>query len=318
MSIWLAAVEKNPPWAALLVLFLMMMVGLIAARSALRGHQQSQCRSRVRGQLTGAAQGKPLNIPQLRKDIEGMGKVFQTDRELFGNVYMVLVGRYVDGGSLSQEAADELATLRSALGLEWSDVEGSHAAAVARIAMRIAADGHISEAEETNLAEARRLLDLDHKSLSGESQRALDAAESILGKMRSAQAFEANGELQAVEADINLKKGEVCHLAAGGAELVDKVTERRQISGQQVVERDLVEKGRGGVYITNQRLLFVSEGSTSIKLDDILRVMCTSLERSAALTIVKDGRQAPFYFGVDDPWMAMAVLRKAMRARHAS
>jgi hypothetical protein len=104
-----------------------------------------------------------------------------------------------------------------------------------------------------------------------------------------------------IESPIPLKDKEKCLYWTSTVEIKRK-KEKEKFVYTQI--------SKGNIHITNLRVLFVSQGSLSIRYKDIISKNIVSENRFISIT--KDGRQTPYFFKVDKPYVLLEYLNLAI------
>ncbi len=80
------------------------------------------------------------------------------------------------------------------------------------------------------------------------------------------------------------------------------------------VEDDFRPVKTGTLHVTNQRLLFVGDGTTSVRLDKVLQLgLEPRREGGECVGISIDGRKTPYYIDAPDPFVLTAYINRVQR-----
>jgi hypothetical protein len=254
----------------------------------------------------------------------GAGATFLRRRKLRGRkLYQQHLERALADGILTDEEAQELATVREERDLSAAEVR-MVAVSLYRRALRDAiADSRITEEEDATLQKLREQLGLSDADLAG------DVAQ--LQRIRVFAGVE-RGELPHVDAPVELAEGEVCHWVVQGT-LADQLivpgrrtalravsfditgTEPFSASGERSALRpsqEVLPRDIGLAVITNRRTLFhgakrnVSVPHMKLRTLDLFQDGIALEEKDPAHTS---------YLLVNDPELTAAVLLCAARKR---
>jgi hypothetical protein len=113
-----------------------------------------------------------------------------------------------------------------------------------------------------------------------------------------------------VSIGIKLKKAEECYHETAVTEKKSKVARAYVEDGVRYTERELEPVRSGSLYVTNQRLLLVAEGTTNIKIDSILDLSIVN-DGEIVVSVTVDGRKTPYLFAVPEPYVTLAYIERA-------
>jgi hypothetical protein len=163
----------------------------------------------------------------------------------------------------------------------------------------VVADRQLTESEEHALHGLRETLGIPPTSV----QDHLRFAEQLSAARRV-----ASGTLAQINPDIKLRKGEVCYYTCSVTEQKSTIARTYVVDGVRQKERGFEAVRSGTLYLTDQRLLLVADGSTNLKLDAVLDSAVDA--ESNMLVVTMDGRRSPYYFEVPEPFVAEAFISR--------
>jgi len=137
--------------------------------------------------------------------------------------------------------------------------------------------------------------------------RAMLAPESAIINTFTQAHAEARA-LAPVEADIRLKRHEVCYHVTAGRILVQRVLKRRRRRGIKHKFVGLHCQREGRLYLTERRLLVLGDGSYEIRLNKILELESEPQQNLIGLNI--DGRKSSLFLSVPDTPVLLAKLQR--------
>lgn len=218
----------------------------------------------------------------------------------FAKAYRRAVTELIADGKLDDDERARLDVIKQGLQLRLSVAQTCETEGYLEAHARMVADGRLTEAEDVLLDGLRKALNVPQEAVAAQLAREAE--------LREAREVE-NSELEPLDIETKLKKGEVCYHRVPCVEKKKRVTGRRQVDGVRVSHTALEQHRSGTLFVTNQRLLLVVDGTTSIKLSAILDDAVDPQEGILAVTV--DGRKAPYYFEVERPFVTMAYIDKA-------
>lgn len=119
--------------------------------------------------------------------------------------------------------------------------------------------------------------------------------------------------LQPLHIRTKLRKGEECYHSTPATQKKSRVARTYVESGVRHTERDVEMMRAGTLFVTNQRLLLVAEGTTTIKREALLTTgidIRPDGEIDVVLTV--DGRKAPYYFAFPEPYITLAYIERVL------
>lgn len=137
-------------------------------------------------------------------------------------------------------------------------------------------DHFISRQEEDKLMEV-----VDNLHLSLEDIPEEKALIDVMHKLRET----ISAPLETIETALNLKQGEVCYYMTEGRFLKEKYVDRFKKNGVLYKAKGYDLDMEGDLYLTDRRLLMVSEGSREYRLNKILDVTLSLEDNSLKLTV---------------------------------
>jgi hypothetical protein len=120
---------------------------------------------------------------------------------------------------------------------------------------------------------------------------------------------------QPVEADVNLKQGETCYYCTEGRILKEKILNRYQADNIIHKEIGYDTEMEGTLYLTDRRLLLVSDGAREYRLNTILDVTLSLEDNTVQLTIEK--RKNPVILTVPNAPLMAAKLEQLLEPEAA-
>ena len=185
--------------------------------------------------------------------------------------------------------AEELAQLESQLSLPASLLTKLKAASFAGFLDELLEDHLISHEEEQQLDLVQNSLRLSNDDIPAERHmiRQLCTFRDMM-----------EAPLEAIEADMPLKRNELCYFQTEGRLLKEKIVHQYQRQGvvHKEIGYDIDMEGR--IYLSSHRILIVGRGSRSY---DIKRILDTTLSlEDHTLQLVLDGRKNPLFFSTPD------------------
>lgn len=253
-----------------------------------------------------ALAGKP---GPTEEDVRGVvalrEKAGQLPREMaaqLAEAYRGAISEVVADGHLTGAERGRVDLVKRGLGLPQDVVAraaiegflGGHAVLVG--------DGRLTAEEDAALTSLRDALAVPEAAVRAQLAQA--------GELRKARDV-ATGDLAAVEADIKLRDGEACYYWAPVSERKKRARAYVE-NGVRHTETAFEDVRSGNLYITNQRLLMVAEGTTTIKPEKVMDCAVDSDERLLVLTV--DGRKTPWYFALYEPFVAAAYVDRVVAA----
>ncbi|HEX7048922.1 MAG TPA: hypothetical protein VF188_01820, partial [Longimicrobiales bacterium] len=266
-----------------------------------RARRENRARDRLRAALSPAVtERRPFTDTELevaRVALADAALPTRARRAELERACLAAARRIVDDGAASPDELQMLEQFEAALDLDREFCDAARADAFRGVYMRVVADRELTEEEERALAALQAALRVADDVIAGE----LDVVHR-LAELRRIRA----GALPVVEPGIPLREGESCHFAAPARLLKERNLRRFQRDRQAYRVRGLVVDREGTLLITDQRLLLVHAGSTSVRIDRILDVE-VDIDRSL-LRIVRDGVKTPMLITTPDAVRAGAVL----------
>lgn len=116
-----------------------------------------------------------------------------------------------------------------------------------------------------------------------------------------------------IQAEVKLRKGEECYHATQVTEKKSRVARTYVEDGVRHTERELEPARVGTLFVTNQRLLLVADGTTSIKAAAMLVAeMDIQPDGAAIVALTVDGRKTPYYSAVLEPYITLAYIERVI------
>jgi hypothetical protein len=219
--------------------------------------------------------------------------------DVFAVGYRQLVATVVADQLVTREEEERLQLVRRALSLPAATAQKANIEGFMDGFAALVEDGVLTADEDVKVTSLRKSLGVPDSAIHEQLARA--------GELRRAREVREGG-LSAVAIDIKLKKGETCYHVADVAEMKSKIVRTYVELGVRYTERELETVREGRLYFTSERLLLVAEGTTSIKLDAIMDATTETEEGQLVLALTVDRRKTPYYFGMAEPYLALAVV----------
>jgi len=247
------------------------------------------------------------HVLSLRREVAGipedLGDEFKTS-------YREAVAEAVADQHVTPEEQSRLALIARGLSLERAAVKEANRAGFLEGVLALIKDCKLTEAEEAKIEQMRVAFGVDPKEV-----------KSQLGKvdeLKRARIIDETEELLPIDSGVKLKTDEVCYYMTPVTEMKHRVVRTWVEDGEKQTERALEAERAGDLYVTNERLLFVTEGTVSIKSDSIMKIYVEPKPgaTSEAVALTVDGRKTPHYFDAPEPFVLLAhILHVAKRRR---
>lgn len=211
--------------------------------------------------------------------------------------YLTAITQVARDRQVDDDELNLLAQLETSLGLP-SDYTSQARLEVYRTEyFEAVADHELTDEEESTLEHIRRQLSIPDDSITEEL--------GYLEELKELRRI-TSGDLPEVDAQLKLRRGEVCHYRGVGRLLKSKIQQSFQRDGQKYQVRGLEIDKEGDLLVTNQRLLLVHAGTTSIP---IAKILDTEVDWDQKLvTIVKDGAVKPILLTTPDAALVGAII----------
>lgn len=162
-------------------------------------------------------------------------------------------------------------------------------------------DHFISKQEEDKLMEVA-----DHLNLSLDDMPEEKALINVMHNMRETIA----GPVSEVDTDVNLKQGESCYHVTEGRFLKEKYVDRFRKEGVLYKAKGYDLDMEGAIYLTDRRLLMVSDGSREYRLNKILDVTLSLEDHTLQLTV--ENRKNPVIVATPDVEVLTGKLERLL------
>jgi len=163
-------------------------------------------------------------------------------------------------------------------------------------------DGRLTEKEQDQLAELQKVLRVPDAGIQ---------AQLVYSDELVRARLVLSSEPVAIQPDVKLKASEACFYATPFVEKKERVGRTYVQDGVRHKEMTLEVVRDGRLFVTNERVLLVASGTTSLKYEKILESAVDAESRLLSLTV--DGRKAPYLFEVPEPFVAIAYVDKLAR-----
>jgi len=259
------------------------------------------------------ANPKPSEIDARRAQQLGRGVPAEESKEEFNTAYRDAVADAIADQLITPGEQSRLSLLARGLGLAPETVKQANRAGFLEGVWALIKDGNLTEAEDAKFESLRAAFRVEPADL----QLAL----SKVDQLRQARAIDEAPSLFPIESPlgIKLKKGEVCYFSTRVTEKKLKVARAYVEDGERHTEKELGAHREGELFVTNERLFLLADGTTSIKLDALLRVAVEPMPgaEAEAVALTVDGRKTPYYFDAPEPFVLVAHLFRVLRDHRA-
>ncbi|TVR80259.1 MAG: DUF4236 domain-containing protein [Chitinophagaceae bacterium] len=160
-------------------------------------------------------------------------------------------------------------------------------------------DHMISEEEEQHLVKLQQSLNLKDEDIAVEKKMI-----RAMIKLRDT----IDSELQVIQTELKLKKGEECYYESEGRLLKEK--RLRQYQKDRVIYREIgydIDM-EGKIFLTNQRIFILSDGSRSYSLNRLLDITISLEDNTIQLNL--ENRKSPLIFTMPDILTFAGMLHK--------
>ena len=169
------------------------------------------------------------------------------------------------------------------------------------------ADRRITQEEDQWVAEVRTKLNVPAERVAKEL--------ALVDQLTRAAAVNAK-PLTPVTTNIKLQRGETAFFVGAAVELKRVIARTVQRQGVQYSDYEYERQDEGQLVATNLRVLFVGQGSRTIKLEKIQRLEANVPDRRLFLSL--DGRASPLVFGLDDSAVAGTIISRLSKELEAA
>lgn len=215
--------------------------------------------------------------------------------ESFEAAYRNAVAAAVADQMVTAEERVRLGLLARGLGLVPEFVRRANLGGFTEGFYALIADGKLTEDEDEKLKTLREAFDIPQEQITAQLAKA--------EQLRRARTIEQTEELLPIAADLKLRKGEVCLYSAPASEM------------RYYVEDGFRSVRTGTAHVTNERFLFVGDGTTSIKLEKLLGTNTEPKREGGELVAATvDGRKTPYYIDTPEPFVLIAYLNRVLSA----
>lgn len=235
-------------------------------------------------------------VEHIRAVLDGARLVPEDRALVVATAYRTALQHVLDDRVISDDEWQYLTSLEQVLDCAHFAAE-EKLTAFRAIYLEAIADQELTQDEETTLEHLRRRLGIAPEAVADEIL--------TLAELREIRQIRA-GRLPDLDPGVRLQKGESCHFVGEGRLLKSRILRTFQREGQKYKVRGFTIDKEGSLLITNQRILLVHSGTTSIRLDKVLDLELDHDER--LLEITRDGAANPVYLTTPDAHRAAAVL----------
>jgi hypothetical protein len=248
-----------------------------------------------------ASMSDARSVLDLRDRVARLPKSIEPE---FEKLYRETVSDVVSDYRVQKAERARLDVVRKGLSLPDEAAQRAEVGGFLEAHAALVADGHLTEEEEGLLTDLREMLKVPAEAIQAQLART--------DELREARQIRT-GELVPCDSSLRLKKGESCYHSTGFVEKKARVSRSYQVDGVRHREKVLADDRSGTLYVTNERILLVAQGTTTIKLDAIVDATISPNENILVLTV--DRRATPYYLAMERPFVAAAYLERAANAR---
>lgn len=223
----------------------------------------------------------------------------------FAKAYRGAVADVVADQRVTEDEKNRLRVLARGFGLLPAVVAQANLDGFLEGFSALVVDGRLTAEEEASLTDLRESLRVPDAAIEQQLARA--------DELRRARQI-SEGPLSTIETEVKLRKGEQCYYVADVTEKKSRVARSYVEDGVRYTDREMDTVRAGKIYFSNQRLLFVADGTTTIKLDSILDAATEMVENETLLSVTVDGRKTPYYFAGNEPYVLLAVIENLRAA----
>jgi hypothetical protein len=228
---------------------------------------------------------------------QSLGTLPEGRTDTFETAYRTAVGAAVADQKVTPQEKARLGLLARGLGLSPEFIRKANLGGFLEGFYALVGDGKLTEEEDANVTALREAFGVPEEQVRAQLQKA--------DQLRRARAVELAPTVDAVPVDVKLKKGESAYYSADCSEM------------RYYVEGDFRPVKLGRVYVTSERVLFVGEGTTSIKLEKVLRLNIEPRREGGEIVGLSiDGRKTPYYLFAAEPFVLAAHIKRAWEAAH--
>jgi len=214
-------------------------------------------------------------------------------------VYLVALSLVMQDQRVDSDELEYLSQLESLFEIPGEFIAQARIEAFRREYLEAVSDRELTEDEELILGHIRQRLGVPDAAIREELE--------FLGELREVRAI-AESDLPVVETTVKLRKNEICHYHGRGRFLKSKIQRSFQRNGQKYQIRGLEMDKEGELLVTNQRLLLVHSGTTSIPIAKILDVEVDWDLK--LLTLTKDGAVKPVLLTTPDTGLVGSIISR--------
>ena len=211
----------------------------------------------------------------------------QLVRDQLNDTYQELISKIVKSGLISTEVEEFIKNTESVFCLDTDSIKNSKRKGFLSIYEQAIEDNYLTDEEEMRLFSIYRSLGIDQNEVNEQMK--------FLQQLSNSRKIRNNNNLQSINCTIPLKKNELCFYHVESLQF-----KRRTEKGKYSLE----PIGPGTLYITDMRVVFIGITSIEIKIADIAHF---DVEDRKYIELIKIGRATPYYFIVDEPFIAIAV-----------
>ncbi len=236
-----------------------------------------------------------------------LAPVPESARGEFELAYRRTIADAVADQEVSPDELRRLVIVSRGLGLSADTIRKAHLNGFMQGFSALIADHKLTSEEEAKLITLRKALKVPDETIQVHLQKAEE--------LRRARQI-GDAPLVPIETPAKLRKGEESYYTTSAREMKERVARTWVEDGERYTERELQEVRTGTLYVTNQRLLLLADGTTSIKLAGILD-LAIDVQRNGevVVSLTVDGRKTPHCFAFPEPYLTLAYIEKVLGLR---
>lgn len=247
------------------------------------------------------------HVLSLRREVSGIPEDLGDE---FKTAYREAVAEAVADQHVTPQEQGRLALIARGLSLPRDAVKEANRAGFLEGVLALIKDCKLTETEEGKIEQMRVAFAVNPAEVKAQLAK--------VDELKRARVIDETEELLPIDSGVKLKTDEVCYYMTPVTEMKHRVVRAWVEDGEKQTERALEAERSGDLYVTSERLLFVTEGTVSIKSDSIMKIYVEPKPgaTSEAVALTVDGRKTPHYFDAPEPFVLLAhILHVAKRRR---
>ncbi len=204
--------------------------------------------------------------------------------------YRAAVADVIRDQTVTPQETHRLGLLATAFGLAPDAVERANLGGFVDAFYALISDGKLTEEEDEKLARLPAALGVPEDKIQPYLAKA--------AQLRRAREVKNTPELIPLATDVRLKKDENCLYSTPATEF------------RFCADGDERPTKFGTLYATTQRLLFLGNGTRTIKYDSLLRMAIAPKRTGEALSLTIESRKEPLYLDVPEPFVLAAYIER--------